>query len=418
MSTNYSLLFYLKKSKNYVTGAKPIYMRITINGSAKEVSTGRACEPSKWNSNANRAKGNKEEVKTLNSFLDTLEHKIAESHLQLLKLGEEITAEKLKLKYLGKDISRNTLMNVFKQHNSDMKALLGKGFKPNTLKGYVTSISHIQGYLKKQYQTSDIDLRQLDHAFVSGYEFFIRTELGCSAISAAKYIKHLRKIINLCIAHRWINENPFAFYKSKAKPKQKEFLTQFELVSIEQRVFNIPRLSHVRDIFVFCCYTGLSYADVKKLTVKDIARGMDGKLWILTSREKTETTSNIPLLTKALEIINRYQDHPTNNAKGFVLPVLSNQKTNSYLKEIGDLCGITKALTFHMARHTFASTVTLANNVPIETVSKMLGHTDIKTTQHYAKLLDTRVSRDMEKLQEKLEIAKVQSSSSHEIKKY
>lgn len=298
MSTNYSLLFYLKKSKNYVSGDKPIYMRITINGSAKEVSTGRSCEPSKWNSRANRAKGNKEEVKTLNSYLDTLTHKIAENHLQLLKHGEKITAEKLKLKYLGKDIKRNTLVSIFIQHNRNVKTLLGNGFKINTLKGYTTSLSHIQCYLKKQYQLADIDVRQIDHAFIAGYEFFIRTELGCSAISAAKYIKHLRKIINLCIAHRWISENPFAFYKSKAKPKQKEFLSQFELECIEQRIFSMIRLCHVRDIFVFCCYTGLSYADVKKLTKKDITHGINGRLWILTSREKTETTSNIPLLPK------------------------------------------------------------------------------------------------------------------------
>ena len=333
MSTNYSLLFYLKKSKNYVSGAKPIYMRITINGHAKELSTGRSCEPSKWNSSANTAKGNKEQFKTLNSYLDTLEHKIAKSHLHLLKHVEEVTAEKLKLKYLGKDIQRNTLVSIFLEHNSNMKTLLGNGFKPNTLKGYITSLSHIQCFLEKQYNTIDIDVRKIDHTFIAGYEFFIRSELGCSAISAAKYIKHLRKITNLCIAHRCITENPFAFYKSKAKPKQKEFLTQFELHRIEQRIFSIPRLAHVRDIFVFCCYTGLSYADVKKLADKDIARGVDGNLWILTSREKTETTSNIPLLPKALEVINHYRKDPICNAKGVVLPVLSNQKMNSYLKE-------------------------------------------------------------------------------------
>ena len=402
MSSNYSLLFYLKKSKNYVSGAKPIYMRITINGNARELSTGRSCDPSKWSSSANRSKGNREEFKTLNAFLDTLEHKIAAIHLQLLRNGEEITAERLKLKYLGKDVQHITLMSIFVQHNAEIKALLGNGFKPNTLKGYITSISHVQRFLEKQYTVKDIDVRKIDHGFVAAYEFFLRSDLGCSAISAAKYIKHLRKIFNLCIAHRWIAENPFAFYKSKAKPRQKEFLTQFELESIEQKIFNMPRLSHVRDIFVFCCYTGLSYADVKKLTPRDIARGVDGKLWVLTSREKTETTSNIPLLPKALEIIEQYRNYPASAVKGAVLPVLSNQKMNSYLKEIADLCEIAKDLTFHMARHTFATTITLANNVPIETVSKMLGHTDIKTTQHYAKLLDTRVGSDMEKLQERL----------------
>ncbi|MCT1525034.1 site-specific integrase [Sphingobacterium hotanense] len=403
MSTNYSLLFYLKKPKNYVTGPKPIYMRITVDGVPKEVSTGRECDPSKWISKANRAKGTKEDVKTLNSYLDTVEHKVADIHLQMTKRGEDITAESIKLKYLGKDIKRKMLLTVFLEHNGQMEALLGNGFKHNTLKGYKTSLSHIEKYLKTQHECSDIDVRKIDHGFVAGYEFYLRSALGCSEVSAAKYIKHLRKIIKLCIAHKWITEDPFASYKNSAKAKEKEFLTEHELERIERKLFSVPRLAHVRDIFVFCCYTGLSYADVKKLTDSDIGRGFGGKLWIFTSREKTETASNIPLLPKALEILSRYRDYPPCVSKGKLLPVLSNQKMNSYLKEIADLCGITKKLTFHMARHTFATTVTLSNDVPIETVSKMLGHTDIKTTQHYAKLLDTRIGRDMDRLEETLD---------------
>jgi Site-specific recombinase XerD len=402
MSTNYSLLFYLKKPKNYVCGPNPIYMRITVASEPKEISTGRECDPLRWNAKANRAKGTKEDIRNLNAYLDTLERKVANAHLQLVKDGTEITAETLKLKYLGKDMQQRYLMETFTEHNRKMEALLGKGFKPNTLKGYNTSVAHLTSYLEKCHGEMDIDIRRIDHAFITGYEFFLRSDMGCSAVSAAKYMKHLRKIINQCLAHRWITENPFAFYKTKAKPREKEFLTPDELDRITIREFSIPRLAHVRDIFVFCCYTGLSYADVRKLQKTDIAKGIDGRLWVLTSREKTETSSNIPLLPQALEIIGRYADYPPCVAKGLVLPVLSNQKMNSYLKEIADLCGITKTLTFHMARHTFATTVTLAKNVPIETVSKMLGHTNIKTTQHYAKLLDTRIGSDMEKLKEKL----------------
>ena len=404
MSTNYSLLFYLKKPKNYVSGPKPIYMRITVDGVPKEVSTGRECDPAKWISKANRAKGTKEDVKTLNAYLDTLEHKVADIHLQMTKSGEDISAESIKLKYLGKDIQRKPLLTVFLEHNQQMKALLGKGFKTNTLKGYNTSLSHIERYLNENLNLKDIEVRKMDHGFVAGYEFFLRSELGCSEVSAAKYIKHLRKIVRLCLAHKWITEDPFAFYKNSAKAKEKEFLTEDELELIERKLFAIPRLAHVRDIFVFCCYTGLSYADVKKLSDVDIGRGFGGKLWIFTNREKTETASNIPLLPKALEILSRYSDYPPCVSKGRLLPVLSNQKMNSYLKEIADLCGITKKLTFHMARHTFATTITLSNDVPIETVSKMLGHTDIKTTQHYAKLLDTRVASDMGKLEKRLKL--------------
>jgi len=393
MSTNYSLLFYLKKPKNYVNGPRPIYMRITVDGIPKEISTGRECDPSKWNSKANRMKGTTEAVKIMNSFLDTLVSKVSTIHTAMTAAAEEITAESIKLRYQGKDIKQKQFLDVFREHNIHMEALLGNGFKPNTLKGYKTSLSHFEGYLEKEFRLADIDTRKIDHAFVTGYEFFLRSTMGCSAVSAAKYMKHLRKIIKICIAHRWITDDPFAFYKIKAKAKEKEFLTDAEL----------RRLAHVRDIFVFCCYTGLSYADVKKLKWTDIAEGVDGKLWIFTSREKTETSSNIPLLPKALEIIERYRDYPPCVSKDMVLPVLSNQKMNSYLKEIADLCEITKELTFHKSRHTFATSVTLANSVPIETVSKMLGHTDIKTTQHYAKLLDNRVAIDMERLERKIE---------------
>lgn len=403
MCANYSLLFYLKKPKGYLVGPKPIYMRITVSGVPKEISTNRECDPSRWNSKANRASGTKEEVKTLNLYLDALQHKLMNIHLELLKTGVEITAEILKQKFLGKDASRRTLIQQFSDHNDKMEALLGNGFKQNTLKGYKTTSTHIQQYIQHEYKASDIDIRLVDHAFIVGLEFYLRSTANCSAVTTAKYIKNLRKIINLCLAHRWISENPFLLYKTKVKAKEKEFLTRAELDRIENKEFRIERLNHVRDIFVFCCYTGLSYIDVKQLRTSDIAKGIDNKLWVLTSRTKTEINSNIPLLPNALAIINKYSDYPPSAAKGLALPVLSNQKMNSYLKEIADLCEITKELTFHKARHTFATTITLSNNVPIETVSKMLGHSNIKTTQHYAKLLDTRVGSDMAILEKKLQ---------------
>ena len=220
-------------------------------------------------------------------------------------------------------------------------------------------------------------------------------------MSAAKYIKHLKKIVNNCIANSWLPHNPFINFKSTAKAKERTYLTQVELDAIANKRFDMDRLRQVRDIFVFSCYTGLSYADVKKLKRSEIATGLDGEQWIFTSRQKTDTSSRIPLLPIVLKIISDYQDDPQGDCNGLVLPVLSNQKMNAYLKEIADVCGIAKYLTFHLARHTFATTVTLSNNVPIETVSKMLGHTNIKTTQHYAKILDLKVSRDMALLKDK-----------------
>jgi Site-specific recombinase XerD len=402
MSTNYSLLFYLKKPKNYVSGPVPIYLRITVDGIPKEVSISRSVDPSRWRPKANRAAGTKEESRTLNSYLETLVRNMENVHTALVKENATITAESLKMRFLGQDTKRHYLIEIYLDHNRKMETLLGKGYKPGTLKGYKTSIGHLTDYVLKQYGDMDIDIQRIDHAFIEGYEFFLRTDKSCSPISAAKYMKHFRKIVKLCLAHRWITADPFVFYKNTAKPKEKGFLTQDELNRIMAKQYVTSRLVHVRDIFIFSCYTGLSYADVKKLKKSVIAKGVDGKLWILSSREKTETITNIPLLPQAKEIIDRYADYPPCVSKGLALPVLSNQKMNSYLKEIADLSGITKTLTFHMARHTFATTITLSNNVPIETVSKMLGHTSIKTTQHYAKLLDTRIANDMQTLQRKL----------------
>ena len=291
-------------------------------------------------------------------------------------------------------------MQLFTEHNAKVKALFGNGFEANTLKGYNTSEKHLTGYLQSEYRKTDIEISQLNHAFITGFEFYLKAECKITGVSAAKYIKHLKKIVNYCIANNWLIQNPFVNFKSSAKAKERTYLTQQELDAITNKKFVVERLTQVRDVFVFCCYTGLSYADVKKLRRNEIGIGMDGGQWIFTSRQKTDTSSRIPLLPVALEILNRYHDHPQCENKGLLLPVLSNQKMNAYLKEIADLSDVVKHLTFHLARHTFATTVTLSNNVPIETVSKMLGHTNIKTTQHYAKILDLKVSHDMAALKQ------------------
>jgi len=401
MNTNFSLLFYLKRQKNYQNGPAAIYMRITVNGQRAEVSAGRDCEPSRWNSHAGRAIGTKEEARALNTYLDSLQNNVKVAQQRLIDAGHIITAENLRNQFTGKAEKSRYLMQLLAEHNAKVAALIGNGFEANTLKGYKTSEKHLTGFLQKEYAKTDIAINQLDYAFITGFEFYLKATCKCSGVSAAKYIKHLKKIVNHCIANSWLKQNPFINFKSTAKAKERTFLSQQELDAIGNKKFGIERLQQVRDIFVFCCYTGLSYADIKKLKRTEIAIGMDGEKWIFTSRQKTDTSSRIPLLPAALEILNRYQDHPQCDNKGLVLPVLSNQKMNAYLKEIADLCNILKHLTFHLARHTFATTVTLSNNVPIETVSKMLGHTNIKTTQHYAKILDLKVSNDMAQLKQK-----------------
>ncbi|MDB5125275.1 MAG: integrase family protein [Mucilaginibacter sp.] len=401
MKTNFSLLFYLKKQKVYASGPMPVYMRITVNGKRAEVSAGRDCEPSGWNSHAGRGIGTKSETRALNSYLDTLQTKVMNAHQQLIGAGKEITAEKLRDQFIGRVERAYYVVALFNEHNDQVKALIGNGFEANTLKSYRSSFKHLSAFVQHHYGIVDMDVKNLNHAFIVNYEFYLKTVCKCSGVSAAKYIKHLKKIVNNCLANKWLSDNPFINYRSKAKAKEKEFLMPQELEAIAIKSVTIDRLAQVRDIFIFCCYTGLCYADVQKLQRHQIATGIDGEQWIFTTRQKTDTSSRIPLLPVAADIVNKYADHPQCSNKNLVLPVLSNQRMNSYLKEIADICGVTKILTFHMARHTFATTVTLSNGVPLETVSKMLGHNSIKTTQHYAKILDLKVSQDMAALKQK-----------------
>jgi len=400
MKGNFHLLFYLRKQKVYKGGPRAIYLRITVDGKRAEMSVGRDCESEKWNSSSGRAIGTKEDARILNNYLDSLQSKMRIAHQTLIENGIIITAASLQEQFTGKSQKSRYLLQLFAEHNSRVKELIGNGFEANTLKGYVTSEKHLTDFLRKQYNQDDIQISELNYAFINNFEHYLRADCKCSDVSAAKYIKHLKKIVNQCMANGWLKHSPFIAYKSTIKVRERTYLTQEEVGKIIAKEFTIGRLQQVKDIFIFCCFTGLSYADVKKLKRSEIAVGIDGEKWIFTKRKKTDTSSHIPILPNAFKILNRYKDNPECVSRGLALPVLSNQKMNAYLKEIADVCGIDKHLTFHLARHTFATTITLSNGVPIETVSKILGHTALKTTQHYAKVLDIKVSHDMGKLKQ------------------
>jgi len=392
----------LKKPKGYVSGPAPIYLRLTVSGQRAEMSTGKECLPERWNSVAGLAKGNTEEVKSLNAYLSILQGKLHQYHNQLLATGETITAETLKNKVSGKSERARSLVKIFQDHNNQIETLLNDEFAPGTLERYKTSLKHTVNFLKWKFRVSDIDIRRIDHAFITEYEFYLRSVRKCNNNTAVKYIKNFGKIIRICIANGWLDKNPFSNYKSKVKEVERAFLVEEEMQVLASKEFVTERLNQVKDIFLFSCFTGLAYIDVKKLTKNNITIGIDGEKWIYTNRQKTDTRSNIPLLPMAEEIIAKYKEHPQCLNEGKLLPVLSNQKMNAYLKEMADVCGINKELTFHIARHTFATTVTLTNGVPIESVSKMLGHKNLRTTQHYAKILDRKVSDDMKMLRSKL----------------
>ena len=266
---------------------------------------------------------------------------------------------------------------------------------------YETSLKHTKNFLLWKYNISDISIEKIDYSFIMEYEFYLRSVRKCANNTAVKYIKNFHKIINICLANGWLTKDPFANYKSKVKEVIREYLTEREIQDLMEKELVSDRLELVRDIFIFSCFTGLAYIDVKQLSKDNIVLGIDGDKWINKNRQKTDTSSRIPILPTAQFIIDKYANHPVCVNEDKLLPIFSNQKMNAYLKEIATVCGINKELTFHIARHTFATTVTLSNGVPIETVSKMLGHTNLKTTQHYAKILDKKISEDMQVLKAK-----------------
>ena len=376
-------------------GTASLYMRLTVDELRIELSAKYFIDPVKWSQGAGKVIGNTEEARKLNTYLRNLEQEVYEAHRQLIQEGKLITTETLKNKLLGKKEQIRSLIATFQEHNMQVATLVGQEYAPSTLTRYKTTLKHAVEFLKWKYQVKDIDVKDINHEFITSFEFYLRSVRKCSNNSAVKYIKNFKKVIRICIANNWINKDPFVNYKSKVREVKRDYLSEEELEKISQKRFVSDRLDQVRDIFLFSCFTGLAYADVKKLKRSEINVGVDGGKWIFTSRQKTETASRIPLLPFTLQLLERYKDHPQCVIKDRVLPVPSNQKMNAYLKEIADICGITKQFTFHIARHTFATTVTLSNGVPIESVSKMLGHTNLRTTQHYAKILDKKVSDDM-----------------------
>lgn len=408
MNATISILFYLKRAKANAQGLAPIFQRITINGRRLDNSTGKFVDPSKWHPEMSKMRGNSEEARLINGHLDNLKTKILIAEKELNKKDIPVNLETLKNMLLGTKERQRLLVPIFEEHNNKIKELLGIEYAPGTYERYQTSLKHTKDFLNWKYNFSDVDITKIDHAFITDYEFYLRSVRKCSNNTAVKYIKNFNKIIKLCLANDWLDKNPFANYKSKVKEVERVYLSEGEIQNIINKDFKTERLSLVRDIFLFSCFTGLAYIDVKNLTKSHISIGIDGDKWIFTHRQKTESASKIPVLPVTQMIIDKYADHPQAINEEKLLPILSNQKMNAYLKEIAAICEIEKELTFHIARHTFATTVTLTNGVPIESVSKMLGHKNLRTTQHYAKVLDKKVSEDMKILRDKFSLTPVQ----------
>lgn len=390
---NYTLLFYTKKAKNDPAYAA-IYGRITVNGKRSEISCGQRVPIANWDSAAQKVKGPGKEFKEINISLDNIRLNVLTAYNRLLASNKSITSETIRNQYLGVEENKMTIIAIFTDHNAKMKAMIGKNFAHGTWERYETSLRHTRSFMLWKYKVAEMNVADINADFITNYEFWLRTIQKCGNNTTVKYLKNFQKIINICLANDWISKDPFRNFKTRLDEVVPNFLSEEQLSTVINKTFRSERLELVRDIFVFCCYTGLAYSDVKKLTKAEITKGIDGENWIRTRRTKTKINVSIPVLPPAEEILAKYTSHPKCLNEGYVLPVISNQKMNEYLKEISALCDLEFDMTFHAARHTFATTVTLSNGVPLETVSKLLGHTNLRMTQHYAKILDSKISED------------------------
>lgn len=408
--TKVSISFYIKRTKILQNGEAPIYVKISTGSGREEFSIAKSIRPELWNSEKSGAIGNTKEAKEINDYIHYIRLQLLDHANMLREEFKEITAPHIKNSFLGISIDEKTLCSVFQEHNDTVKKLIGKDFAKATHTRYVTNLTLLRQYMKERYKVDDLPLRKITPDFITGFETFLKTTRGCCHNTATKYLKNFKKIMSICAGNGWIAVNPFANIKFRLDKVEKGFLTDKELEKIRTKKFNSERLQMVADVFLFGCFTGYAYSDLQRLTPENLVRSEDGKLWIHAKRHKTDMLSHVPVLPVAKEILDKYRFNPYCLDKHVLLPVISNQKLNAYLKEIADVCGIDKEITTHMARHTFATTVTLNNDIPIESVSKMLGHSSIAMTQIYAKLLDKKVGRDMDKLTKKYDYGKTKFS--------
>lgn len=402
-SSTFSILFWVY-GKRAVNNKANIYIRVTLNGKRVNISLKKKINISTWDEKLQRASGTDKDSRILNLYLNEVQSKVYRIYEDFKREEIPFTSQMVKAKFLGEDKTRHSFQNLVDYYNEKMQHKLHR----NTMGQYKTSQRYMMEYILKEYKLTDIPLFNLEYSFIVGFEDFLRSYVPKSGQSkignntAMKHIKRLRRMVTLAYRMKWMERDPFVNFKMKIEKKERGFLTDFELLSIEDLSSSIERLTVVKDLFIFSCYTGISYVDIVQLSEDNIVMGIDGSPWIMAERVKTGAPFKIPLLPKAATLIDKYKDHYRTNDTSNLLPKLSNQKLNSYLKEIADLCGIKKNLTFHMARHTFATTVTLSNGVPIETVSKLLGHTKLSTTQIYARVVERKVSDDMALLKSKI----------------
>ncbi len=401
----FGIHFVIRVTKQQKNEMGAVFARVTVNGKKTEISLKTKVLPKNWDMTKGKAKGRNDDMIKLNNHIERVRSLITDCYHQLIQQRQEITAAAVKSLYLGEDKEEGmTLIKLSEYHKQVETGRLA----PGTMKNYTTTVSYLQRFIRKQYNKKDVYLEKLNYKFMLDFENFLHNykptdhQRPMSNNGVMKHLERLKKFVNMGVKMDWLEKDPFAKYKLRFEKVERGYLSKEELAILEKKNFSIERLQSVLDMFLFSCYTGLAYIDISKLAHEHICKGIDGKDWLMTKREKTNILVKVPLLPQAVQLIVKYKNHPAAVANETLFPVLSNQRMNGYLKEIADFCKIKKNLTFHLARHTFATTVTLSNGVPIESVSKMLGHTSIRTTQIYAKVVEHKLSEDMQNLKLKM----------------
>ncbi|MDR1055234.1 MAG: site-specific integrase [Prevotellaceae bacterium] len=392
---SFNVFFFIKKTKLLSNGEATIRLRIKASGIAVESQIKRSIPPNLWEQSTESSKGRDRKSAELNEYIRMLKLKVLTIHRELELSGKLFTARLIIDKLYNAETDKRMLLGVFRKHNEDCRKLIGIDYVEITIRRFDNCCKYLGVLIQQKFGKEDLNLHEVDGEFVCDFEMFLKVERGCQQNTVIRYMKCFKKIINLAIANEWMTKNPFAGIKFQEKEVLKEVLTKEEIERIMTKDFGMERLNYVRDVFIFCVFSGLAYMDVNNLRAEHFTKDNNGDVWIRKAREKTDNMCNIPLLKIPQMILEKYRDNPLCVKSGRLLPVTSNQKMNSYLKEIATRCNISKTLTTHTARYTYASIVCLANGVSMENVAKMLGHSDIRMTQHYAKVMDSSIKRDM-----------------------
>ena len=400
MRSTFKVLFYVKKGSAKPNGNLPLMCRLTVDGEIKQFSCKMDVSPHLWDVKNNRASGKSAEAQRINRAVDKIRVEVNRRYQELMQTDGYVTAAKLKDAYLGIGIKQETLLKLFEQHNAEFAKKVGHSRAKGTFQRYITVCKHIREFMPHTYKREDIPLKELNLTFINDFEYFLRTVKKCRTNTVWGYMIGLKHVISIARNSGALPFNPFAGYINSPESVDRGYLTEREIQTLMEAPVKSGTCELVRDLFIFSVFTGLAYADVKALTTDRLQTFFDGNLWIITRRRKTNTESNIRLLDVPKRIIEKYKGL---SKDGHVFPVPSNGRCNTILKELGRQCGFKIRLTYHVARHTNATTVLLSHGVPIETVSRLLGHTDLKTTQIYARITNQKISSDMEILSHKLE---------------